>query len=244
MMFSMPRFFVLIIFLTYFGCDMKAQDSPPGQTEHTLKISPTSEIKYLLYLPEGYTADTSQAWPLMLFLHGAGERGDNLDLVKRHGPPKLVANGQDFPFILVSPQCRQGNYWSAPALQALLVSIEQQYAIDPSRIYLTGISMGGYATWDLAIRMPDKFAAIAPVCGGGNAAKACNIKEVPVWAFHGAKDDLVLPGETIKMVQALRGCNGDVKFTLYPEADHDSWTVTYNNPEIFEWFMGHQNEKK
>ena len=141
---------------------------PGSQTDQTFKkqILKTVEYDYLLYLPNHYgTAD--KKWPLVLFLHGAGERGDNLARVKVHGPPMLIEKGHSFPFILVSPQCPKDVWWDAEGLNALLDEIVAKYAVDENRIYVTGLSMGGYGTWDLAIRYPNRFAAIAPICGGG-----------------------------------------------------------------------------
>lgn len=206
---------------------------------------------YLLFLPRGYGEDTSKKWPLMLFLHGAGERGDNLALVAVHGPPKLVASQPDFPFILVSPQCPAGQTWDNETLLALLDEVMADYAVDPTRVYLTGLSMGGFGTWSLGVSHPEKFAAIAPICGGGEVikvlladpAKAPALRSLPVWAFHGAKDPVVNVEESQRMVNALKraGCQ-DVRLTVYPEAQHDSWTETYNNPELFRWFLSHRRE--
>lgn len=211
-----------------------------NQTEEQLRGQVPVEINYLLYLPEDYDPASDEKWPLMLFLHGAGERGDSLALVKMQGPPKLVDQGKDFPFILVSPQCPKGQYWSVDNLKLLLKEIEGTYEVDPDKIYLTGLSMGGYGTWALAMDMPDKFAAIAPICGGGQAHRVCAIKHVPTWVFHGAKDDVVPEEESAKMVEALEACDGDVKYTVYQDANHDSWTETYNNPELYEWFLSHE----
>jgi predicted peptidase len=205
------------------------------------QITRTGSYNYLLFLPDGY--ETQDKCPTILFLHGAGEKGSNLESVKRHGVPRIVEEQPDFPFIAVSPQCPQGQYWSVPRLSTLLDEVESSYRVDPARIYLTGISMGGFGTWRLAAAQPDRFAAIAPICGGGDAADACNLKDLPVWAFHGARDRIVPISESEKMVEALKACGGNVKFTVYPEADHDSWTQTYNNPALFDWFKQHQRDR-
>lgn len=192
--------------------------------------------RYLLYLPEGYATGTGQ-WPLVLFLHGASERGTDLEMVKRHGPPKLLENGKQFPFILVSPQCPEDETWSPRILDALVHEIEVTYRVDPARKYVTGLSMGGNGTWRLAMARPDRFAAIAPICGWANAKNICTIKTVPVWAFHGKKDRVVPIERSEKLVNALRECGGNVRFTVYPNAEHDSWTETYNNPELYAWLL-------
>jgi len=215
-----------------------------GQTRHEFKAkaAKNARVKYLLHLPEDYTKDKKE-WPLILFLHGAGERGDNLELVKAHGPPKIAEQRKNFPFIVVSPQCSTGDWWSGDVLKALLDDLVARYRIDEERIYLTGLSMGGFDAWSLAIEQPDLFAAIAPVCGGGAPEKVGGIKHVAVWVFHGAKDDVVPLDKSREMVDALKKCGGSVKFTVYPEAGHDSWTETYDNPELYEWFLRHERRR-
>lgn len=206
------------------------------------QVTKTVGLKYLLHLPPGYEA--VRRWPLILFLHGMGERGDNLELVKKHGlarvaeeTPELLAR-----FVALSPQCPLETYWTheLDALHALLDHALEQYVVDPKRIYLTGLSMGGFGTWFLGMSRPERFAAMAPICGGGEPYGAARLKDVPVWAFHGAKDRIVPPSESRRMVRALKAVGGNVRLTIYPEADHDSWTVTYNNPELYDWFLQHQ----
>lgn len=202
------------------------------EKEITVKV----KANYLLYLPEEY-GKGDKAWPLVLFLHGAGESGNDLEKVKKHGPPKLIAAGKKFPFIVVSPQS-PGFGWDAMTLNALLDDLMASYKVDRDRIYLTGLSMGGFGTWTLAAAHPEKFAAIAPICGGGNPADAKKIKDLPIWVFHGAKDRTVPPSRSEAMVKALKGAGAEhVQFTLYPEAGHDSWTETYNNPDFYEWLL-------
>ena len=196
---------------------------------------------YLVYLPVDYDRN-ARAWPLVLFLHGAGERGTSVELVKRHGPPKLAAAGRQFPFILVSPQCPEDEYWSVPVLKALLDRVLATYRVDRSRIYLTGLSMGGNGTWRLASAHPDLFAALAPICGWGDSASVAVLKSIPVWAFHGRKDPVVIFERGERMVSALRAAGGNVKFTVYPEAGHDSWTEAYDNPDLFEWMMAQRRQ--
>jgi predicted peptidase len=205
------------------------------------EITRTVRLKYLLYLPTGY-GRTDRKWPLMLFLHGAGERGDDLDQVKKHGPPKLVKEGRGLPFIIVSPQCPSEMWWTEmlDMLVALLDEVQSSYAVDPDRVYLTGLSMGGYGTWGLACREPQRFAAIAPICGGGQRYLAERLRNVPVWAFHGAKDPVVPLRESTEMVEALKRAGGEAQLTVYPEAQHDSWTQTYDNLQLYEWFLSHR----
>lgn len=202
--------------------------------------SAPEKYEYLLYLPEGY-AEQEASWPLLLFLHGAGERGDSLALVNVHGPPKLIEQGQGFPFIVVSPQCPEHQRWSVKTLDKLLNDIVAQYRIDEDRIYVTGLSLGGYGTWDLAARFPNRFAAIAPICGG-EPSRACRFKHLPVWAFHGAQDEVAPLERSQEMVDALQQCGSDARLTTYPDAGHNSWTETYDNPERYEWFLSHRQQ--
>ena len=232
-----------------------AQDPAPDSVQKTKSfertITKTVSAQYLLFLPTGYDAGSSKKWPLVLFLHGAGERGTNVWKVAVHGPPKIVKDKPDFPFIVVSPQCPAGQRWSNDVLLALLDDVTKEYKVDPSRIYLTGLSMGGYGTWSLGLAYPEKFAAIVPICGGGERIgvqvagreKAAALKSLPVWAFHGAKDPTVPLAESERMVDALKkaGCK-EVELTVYPEAQHDSWTESYNNPKLYEWFLAHQRK--
>jgi len=213
----------------------------PGQHPRSFRgqITKAVALEYLLFLPQDYGRDPEKKWPLMLFLHGAGERGDSLGLVKKHGPPKIVGQQPDFPFIVVSPQCPAGLWWPEKLddLSALLDEVEARYAVDSRRIYLTGLSMGGYGTWSLAQDQPERFAAIVPICGGGSRALARRLKDLPVWVFHGAQDKTVPLEESEKMVAALKRAGGSPRLTIYPDAGHDSWTETYDNPELYEWLL-------
>lgn len=203
-------------------------------------------LNYLLYLPGDYDS-TDKKWPLILFLHGAGESGDDLEIVKRNGIPKIVDNDDTYPFIAVSPQCPEGYSWENQfeALDLMLDEITDNYNIDEDRIYVTGLSMGGYGAWDLAMIFPNRFAAIIPICGGTAYPELIeSLKELPIWAFHGAKDDIVPVEETRVLVNALKelGCN--IKYTEYPDAGHDSWTKTYNNPKVYEWLLSQKRKSK
>ena len=208
-----------------------AGQQKPAELDRTGKV----KLKYLIYLPKDY--DQKDSWPVLLFLHGIGERGDNLDLVKKHGPPKLIAAGKQFPFIVVSPQCANTHWWETVELTALLDEIAKKYKVDQDRIYLTGLSMGGFGTWALAAYQPTRFAAIVPICGGGDPSNAKRIAHIPAWVFHGGKDRTVPIENSKKMVEALKKAGGDPKFTIYPEAGHDSWTQAYNTPELYEWLL-------
>ncbi len=213
------------------------------------KITRTAEANYLLFLPKDYQPRGEKRWPMILFLHGAGERGTNLSKVAVHGPPKIVTSKPELPFVVVSPQCPNGQTWSDDVLLALLEEVTKKYKVDQSRIYLTGLSMGGFGTWSLGLRHPDRFAALAPICGGGTILSAllpddeikARLKTLPIWVFHGAKDPVVKLEESERLVNALKRAGNNAKLTVYPEANHDSWTETYNNPVLYDWFLQQQN---
>ncbi len=238
---------LLLLFFLFANCATTRRQAveATGQTPHKFKqtLTKTVNLNYLLYLPKDYSR-TTKNYPLILFLHGAGERGNDLELVKIHGIPKIVEQRQDFPFITISPQCPLDRWWVDPwlieALNALLDQTIADYRVDESRVYLTGLSMGGFGTWALSMMYPEKFAAIAPICGGGMPWMAFRIKDIPVWAFHGAKDETVPLQKSEEMVEALKKIGGNIKFTIYSEAGHDSWTETYNNPELYKWFLEHR----
>ncbi len=195
-------------------------------------------MRYLLHQPPAREA-AQEPWPVIVFLHGASETGDNLDWVKRHGPPKLVQERPEFPFLVVAPQSTFGG-WDPRALDQILDQVLASQPADEQRVYLTGISIGGFGTWAWGAARPERFAALAPICGGGDPATAIRLKDMPIWAFHGALDRIVPPIYTEVMVEALRKIGSDVRYTLYPDADHDAWTQTYENHELYEWFLQHR----
>lgn len=201
------------------------------------KVTVPAALDFLLYLPPDY--DTQEQWPLIIFLHGYGERGSNLELVKKHGLPKRIEAGDDFPFVIVSPQCPDTTVWPVQVIElnALLDHVIQTYRIDTRRVYLTGLSMGGYGTWYFASRFPERFAAIAPICGGGGWWMHSHLVNTPIWVFHGDADETVPLIESERMVDRIREAGGDVTFTVYAGVGHDSWTETYNSPELYEWFL-------
>lgn len=232
---SLPFFFLFILFASLSATAQNATKC--FKKEYTLQLD------YLLYLPPGYQDNPGHHWPLLVFLHGSGERGNNPELVKKHGPPKLIEEGRQFPFIVVSPQCPESSLWSADIVMALIFEIQKEYRIDKDRMYLTGLSLGGFGTWDIAARYPGVFAAIAPVCGGGDVQFVRFLRDLPVWAFHGALDEAVPVRRTEEMVDALKALGSDVRMTIYPDLGHDSWTRTYENDELYEWFLQHSLEQ-
>jgi predicted peptidase len=206
------------------------------------QIVKTVQLGYLLHLPSAYDEDPQKRWPLILFLHGGGERGDDPHMLKIHSIPMIVEGRPDFAFIVLSPQCPADSSWvtELEALEALLEEVCGAYRVDRRRLYLTGPSMGGMGTWQYAVAHPERFAAIAPICGGlqyANPQRVCVLKDLPVWAFHGALDPIVPIGMSQVLVDALQGCGGNVRFTIYPERGHDVHVETYDNPELYAWFL-------
>jgi predicted peptidase len=210
-----------------------------GQHPQRVEQRIVTAIAYdlLVYVPESFVPD-GKRWPLIVFLHGSGERGSDPNKLTVHSLPKILDDKKEFPFIVISPQCPDGERWNAVALNAVLDEALIRLPIDTNRIYLTGLSMGGFGTWKFAIAYPHRFAAIAPVCGWGHLEDVGNLKDKPVWVFHGAKDNVVPPSESEKMVEFLKKQGSvKVKFTLYPDANHNAWDQTYANPELYEWFL-------
>ena len=156
-----------------------------------------------------------------------------------------VEHGKQFPFILVSPQCPADSWWDVEELNELLGYIIEKHRVDADRVYCTGLSMGGYGSWELAARHPERFAAIVPICGGGDVVVLgiCRMKHVPVWAFHGARDPVVPIEEDRRLVEALKHCGGSVQFTVYPDVEHNAWTRTYDNPKVFEWMLAQRRAR-
>ncbi|HKJ66754.1 MAG TPA: alpha/beta hydrolase-fold protein, partial [bacterium] len=199
---------ICLFLLACAGLSALREPPPVGQTPHRLHRFPARDFQYLLYLPQDYYQNPNRQYPLMLFLHGAGERGDTLDMLKKHGPPKLAAAGKEFPFLIVSPQCRENARWKTELLKRLLDDVMRRYRVARSRIYLTGLSMGGFGTWNLAAAYPEYFAAMIPICGSGDPDTAGRLIDIPVWAFHGAKDQVVPVEGQQRMVDALRQAGG------------------------------------
>lgn len=225
--------FLLLVMMSSSFSQFNKQNSFIFQKE----VRITLFANYLLYLPEDY-AKSDKSFPLVLFLHGMGESGEDIEKVKTHGLPKLINEGKEFPFIVVSPQCPDEYFWNDEILIALLDHIEQNYRVNKNKIYVTGLSMGGHGTWTLALANPDRFAAIAPICGWSHPAELCNLSNMPIWVFHGAKDSVVPLSDSEQIVEQLKACGSTkVKFTIYPEANHDSWTKTYNNEELYKWLL-------
>jgi predicted peptidase len=198
------------------------------------------EAKYIVFVPHAY--DGSKPFPLILFLHGMGESGkDGQKQVTVGLGPAIERQEKTFPFIVIFPQSQTKNWQSGfrDSQRALdiLAEIQRELRVDPKRIFLTGISMGGYGTWSLAARYPDRWAAIVPICGGGNTAKAKLIKDISCWCFHGGADDKVPVERSREMIAALGEAGGTPIYTEYPGIAHNSWDQAYATPELYEWLL-------
>lgn len=214
----------------------------PQSVQHFEKqITQTVHLDYLLYLPPDYDPTSGQRWPLILFLHASGERGSDLELVKLYGIPFHLEQGQDLPFIIVSPQCPAGSYWTLhiQELTALLDDIVARYPVDQGRIYMTGMSMGGAGTWLLAAFTPERFAAIAPVCSHMVPIPLPRLKDIPIWAFHGDADERAPVTDIAMTVDRLQALSANAKLTIYPGVGHNAWDPAYADPELYQWFLGH-----
>ncbi len=210
----------------------------PTETRGHYGNSEGLALSYLLIQPSPAAFAPNAKRPLVVFLHGSGERGDNLDLVKKHGPPMQALQGDGLPFVVLAPQCPAGKSWDPTTVIALTNKIAAEENIDPTRIHLTGLSMGGFGTWDIIAEAPDLFASAVPICGGGDPVTAPKIKDIPIWTFHGEADDAVPVAKTREMEKALRKEGApQLRCTYYPGVGHDSWTQAYADPALYAWMM-------
>jgi predicted peptidase len=231
-----------LLALAIFSVPLPVQAQGMAPTAQSLDTTITREVhtRYLLYLPSGYETSTSR-WPLVLFLHGSGERGSDLSKVTVHGPPRL-ARDHNLPYILVVPQVAEGEVWSSDVLLALLDRLQSTLRVDNDRVYVTGLSMGGFGTWEVATADPHRFAAIAPISGGGNPVAACRVREVPTWIIHGEDDNVIPSSWSHVMNDWLTGCKGMATLTIYPGVGHDAWTQTYEDPAFWRWLLAQHRQ--
>ena len=199
-------------------------------------------LRYLVWMPDP-AEKPAAGWPLVIFLHGSGERGRNLAKVKAHGPPMYAAAGRRFPFVLVAPQVDDGDSWHSDEIEALRADLVGRLPIDADRVLVTGMSMGGYGAWNYAVAYPEQVAAIAPVCGIGNVERAGRVAQVPVWAFHGGRDPVVPIAADREMVEAVRAAGGQVKFTVYAEVGHNAWDRAYADPALYTWLLAQRRAR-
>lgn len=207
-------------------------------TKHKWESDRYFNFGYVRYLPKDF--DESKKYPLVIFLHGAGERGEDLDLAMAHGPMKYVReNGREYPFICIAPQCPSGKYWGCytESLLAFLDYIEETLPVDKSRIYLTGLSMGGTGTWMLAMADPDRFAAIAPVCGSGIYWNAEALKKLPILTYHGDCDDIVPITESVNMLKSVNRNGGHAEMRICYGVGHNAWDYAYPGDELYDFLL-------
>jgi predicted peptidase len=224
----------------------------PEQANRVEKtIQKRIELDYYLFTPKSFQPKARKKWPLILFLHGASPRNGSLPKVKRDCIPQILEQQHSFEFLLVAPHCPKNTWWVAESerLNALLDELIDKYPVDTQRIYLTGWSMGGYGTWSLAADYPRRFAAIAPVSGAGFwwngfPERVRVLKNVPIWAFHGARDGEVPIVSTQEMIDELKSCGGEVRSTEFPKLGHNIYQRVYSNPELYEWFLEHSLPQK
>ncbi|NJB70343.1 putative peptidase [Saonia flava] len=225
--------FLLIILLMQ-GCSAQSQ-----LVEDELETITIENLKYYLYYPKDYDVSRQEKFPLLLFLHGGGEAGGTLSDLNTGGPPKLIEEGMEFPFLVLAPQNpHRKQWWNTRAIIQLLDRVIATNNVDMDRIYLTGLSRGGAAAWELAVQHPKKFAAMAVVCGMAPLPYASWIdKELAIWVFHGEEDKSIPISESETMVEKLLLMGYDVKFTRYGNVGHNAWDKAYTTPELYDWFI-------
>lgn len=210
-----------------------AQTEVIGKIE--TKMVTQKELSYALHIP----SNTKEKKPLILFLHGSGEKGNDIEKVKVHGPFKYLKT-HDLDAYVLAPQCPENEYWDSEVLYRLILKIQKEYNIDSNRIYLTGLSMGGWGAWNLAFEHPETFAALVPIAGFVDRVpmiENCKITTIPIRIFHGLLDDVVDVNYSITIYKKLKACNADIKLTVFDDANHDSWTRVYDNKEIYDWMF-------
>ncbi len=232
---------LIAIFLTL-PLNAEVKPAPGTQTAQSVEVSDDkggkTRLHYWLALPPASETKPEGGWPVMFFFHGSGERGNDLAKIKQHGPPKLHGSKAELKkFIIVSPQCPAGRWWDLVALKGLIDHTLATQPGDKDRVVLTGLSMGGYATWGLLAAHPDLAAAAVPICGAGNPKKAAAFKHVPIQCYHGTKDNVVLQASSDEMIEALKAAGGKPEYTIFPNAGHDAWTEAYADGKLYEWML-------
>ena len=206
------------------------------------KILEFNKLKYVIRYPDGYESD--KKYPIIFYIHGAGGRGDDINVIRNHSFFSLTEKHKSFPFICIAPQCYADSWFDIfEQLQSFIKAMIASDFCDKEHVYLMGASMGGYTTWQLAMTQPEIFAAIIPICGGGMYWNAGRLKDVPVWAFHGDIDPVVLPRESEIMVKNTNLFGGNARLTVYENTAHDAWRPTFENPEVFEWLLSHSKKQ-
>ena len=211
---------------------------PQAAHRHTAALTLAVDLPYLLHVPDGDAP--AGGWPLVLFLHGSGERGDDADRLRLQGLPKRLDEGLAFPALVLSPQCPNGDVWPQhfPALLHLLDTVAARHGADPERVVATGLSLGGAGTVHLVAAHPERFAALAPICGPWTWYYAnAEMARLPLWAFHGSADDVVSVVDSRRLVARVRELGGAPRYTEYPGVGHDAWTPAYADREVLDWLL-------
>ena len=231
----MKKIILLLAIFLYNGFSFSQSDVKGAMKTEIIQ---KKELVYALHIPK----NKKDKKPLIVFLHGSGEKGNDAEKVKVHGPFKYLKNHELDAYVL-APQCPENEYWDAEVLYRLIQKIQKENNIDASRIYLTGLSMGGWGAWNLAFAHPEMFAALVPICGFVDRVpmiEDCKIKSIPIRIFHGLLDDVVDVDYAITIYRKLKACNADIELTIFDDANHDSWTRVYDNPEIYDWMLKQQ----
>jgi hypothetical protein len=204
------------------------------------KLGLAQDYQHVVTLPENYDHDPSTRWPLLLFLHGTLECGNDLSKLQDQGPLGQINRGHSLPFIVVTPQCPAGNSWNPEKLLMLVERMKTSHHVDSNRIYVTGLSMGGFSTFDMAACYPDKIAAAAPLSAGENPDIVDRLKSVPLWIFHGAEDQIVSPQSSREIAERLKAMGSEVRLSVYPGVGHEGWDKIYADPALYDWFLSHR----
>lgn len=230
---------IVLAFCCLFVLEGCAAQSSPGLINSEMEVLTSETLRYYLYYPENYEVNSGEKFPLLLFLHGGGESGGNLTSVKENGPPKLIAGGKKFPFLILAPQNPEKKmWWNTRAVYQLLDSIVAANKVDENRVYLTGLSRGGGAAWEMAVQYPNTFAAMAVVCGMTPVPYASWInKNMPIRVFHGDKDKSIPISESLEMVAKLKEMGYNVELTIYKGVGHNAWDKAYGDNGLYDWFL-------
>ena len=260
---------------------IQASSEPQLLRKSFTSLVSNTEREYWLYLPQGYNDSNEEKWPVIMFLHGGGERGEDINKVLKHGPIMEVYNGRELPFIIIAPQMpsmpideqRAARERRTPSVKTgrksmlrTVIGVENKfgplgpphgwneiekdlimildntlknYRADSNRMYLTGLSYGGFGTWYMAIHHPDRWAAVAPICGAGDNYQVHKIGKTPVWLFQGGRDNVVPPEISLKTADILDAAGGNVRVTVHEDLSHDCWTRVYSGEDIYNWFLSH-----
>ncbi len=241
--------FIMILCSISISCnqDSGLESLKNSNDARQVEVRDSDGFSYLLFTPMNKVEEVDGKLPLIISLHGIGERGNDLQILKRDGLPKILDGDISFPFMVISPQCPLSTEWyytnenNIERMRALLDDAVRRFPIDTNRIYITGFSMGGIGAWYFIINLPEYFAAAAPIAFRADGWSPCSAKEIPVWAFHGRNDSVIPYRRALSLVDQFRNCGGGIEFTVYDDAGHDSWTRTYNNNDLYSWLL-HQNK--